>query len=281
MNRINIQILLGALFIFITSGVLLAYAINEENRMAEAELAIQARKIEQGAALFEAQCSRCHGTQGTGIPGLCPPLNDRYFFDERLKEVGWSGTLEDYIVATASSGRLASTRPQQFPGGGVPAMPAFSDNYGGPLRPDQIRNIAAFIMNWQETAELVVVPTPPAGPTVGSDITKTLPAGDAKSGEALATSLGCTACHIAAPTGPAWLPAAGQPGIGERAATRLSEADYKGQATTPEQYLFEAIVAPGAFVVSGFQEGIMPATYANTLTEQNMADLIAYLLTLK
>jgi mono/diheme cytochrome c family protein len=281
MNRTNIQILLGALMVLITSVVVLVYGLNEEKRMAEMEASQQARAIEQGAVLFEAQCSRCHGTQGLGIPGLCPPLNDRYFFDQRLTEVGWSGTLEDYIVATASSGRLASTRPQQYPGQGTPAMPAFSDHYGGPLRDDQVRNIAAFIMNWQETATEVAAPAAPEGPLAGTDITKALPQGDAAAGEALAAAQGCTACHITTPTGPAWLPTGDQPGIGERAATEFTLPEYTGQATSPEQYLFESIVDPNAFVVSGFASGLMPGTYGNTLTEQNMADLIAYLLSLK
>ncbi len=281
MSRINLQIFFGAVMILITSAIILVYGMNEENRMKEAEQAQRARAIEQGAALFEAQCSRCHGTQGTGIAGLCPPLNDRHFFDDRLKEVNWSGTLEDYIVATASSGRLVSTRPQIFPGQGTPAMPSFSERYGGPLREDQIRNIATFILNWQETATLVSVPTPPAGPVVGTDITKELPQGDAKSGEALATTLACTACHVLAPTGPAWPPTAGQPGIGERAAARLTESDYTGKAATPEQYLFESIASPNTFVVSGYSANVMPSNYANTLTDQDMADIIAYLLTFK
>jgi len=281
MSRINLQIFLGSILVLVTSVIILVYGMNEENRMAEAEKAQQARAIEQGAALFEAQCSRCHGTQGTGIAGLCPPLNDRYFFDQRLKEVNWSGTLEDYIVATASSGRLASTRPQLFPGQGTPAMPSFSEQYGGPLREDQIRNIAAFIMNWQETATLVAMPTPPTGPVVGTDITKELPQGDAKAGEALATTLACTACHITATTGPAWLPQPGQPGIGERAAARITQPDYTGKAKTPEQYLFESIAASNTYVVPGFTANVMPPNYANTLTEQNMADLIAYLTSIR
>jgi len=281
MSRINLQILLGALMILVTSVVVLFYGLNEEQRMAEAVHIQQARAIEQGAALFEAQCSRCHGTQGLGIPSLCPPLNDRYFFDQRLKDVGWSGTQEDYIVATVSSGRLASTRPGQFPGQGTPAMPAFSDNYGGPLRDDQVRNLAAFIMNWSETATEVVVPTPPTGPVVGTDITKELPEGDATAGETLATSLGCTACHITTPTGPAWLPSGDTPGIGERATTEYTQPEYTGKASSPEQYLFEAIVDPNVFVVSGFASGLMPPNYGATLTDQNMADLIAYLQSLK
>jgi len=281
MNRLNLQILLGAIMVLITSVVVLIYGLNEETRMARAAQSQNARAIEQGAVLFEAQCSRCHGTQGTGIPGLCPPLNDRYFFDQRTVDVGWSGTLEDYIVATASSGRLASTRPDMYPGGGTPAMPAFSDHFGGPLREDQIRNIAAFIMNWEETAQVVEVPPTPSGPVVGTDITKELPEGDAANGEQLATSLGCTACHVAAPTGPAWPPKDGEPGIGTRAQTRPQQPDYTGNAEDAHQYLYEAIVAPDVYIVPGFQPGIMPKTYGNQLTDQDLADMIAYLLSIE
>lgn len=281
MKRIQTEIFLGIILVLATSALIIYYGITEPARMEANAAAAKAREIEVGAVLFEAQCSRCHGTQGLGIPGLCPPLNDRNFFDTRLQEVNWSGALEDYIVATVSSGRLASTRPQLYPGQGNPAMPSFSDQYGGPLRPDQVRSIATFILNWQETAQVVEVPTPPAGPTVGTDITKTLPAGDAASGEALATSLGCTACHVLAPTGPAWPAKDGQPGIGTRAAERLQDPAYTGEAANPEQYLFEAIVDPNIYLVSGYAANLMPQVYANQLTDQDMADLIAYLLTLK
>ncbi len=281
MRRVKVEIFLGIVFILIASMILLGYGIQEEQRMAEYARAQEARAIEAGAALYEQQCSRCHGTQGRGIPGLCPPLNDRYFFDQRLAEVGWSGTLEDYIVATASSGRLISTRADLYPGQGVPAMPSFSEQFGGPLREDQIRYIAAFIMNWESTAELVEAPSRPSGAAVGTDITKALPEGDAARGEALAQSLACVACHIASPTGPAWLPSGDQPGIGTRAETRIGEAGYSGQATNAFEYLFEAIVLPNVHVVAGFSEGIMPANYAQTLSDQDLADLIAYLLTLK
>jgi mono/diheme cytochrome c family protein len=281
MSRVNIQIFLGTLLILATSLIVLVYGLNEQKRMEQTSKAVRARAIEEGAALYEQQCSRCHGTQGTGIPGLCPPLNDRYFFDQRLTEIGWSGTLEDYIVATASSGRLTSTRLETYPGQGTPAMPSFSDQFGGPLREDQVRNIAAFIMNWESTAELVEAPSAPAGPTVGADITKELPEGDAANGEALATSLGCVACHVTTPTGPAWPPDGDQPGIGERATARIAQTDYSGNAASAEQYLFESIALTNVYIVPGYAEGLMPNNYADTLTDQDMADLIAYLLSVK
>jgi mono/diheme cytochrome c family protein len=280
MSRIQIEITLGILLILATSTLILVYGLNENNRMAEFEESQRGQAIEVGADLFDQQCSRCHGTQGTGIPGLCPPLNDRYFFDHRLEEVGWSGSLEDYIVATASSGRLASTRPEQFPGQGTPAMPSFSEQYGGPLREDQIRSIATYIMNWEETATAVLPPPTPSGPPTGTDIDKELTEGDPAAGETLSVAIGCTACHIIAPTGPAWLPAEGQPGIGDRAASRPNEPEYTGEATTADKYLHESIVLPGVYLVPGYTD-LMPHTYGSSLTDQDLADIIAYLLTLK
>lgn len=280
MTRTQIEISLGILLVLITGTVTILYGFNEENRMTTLAQAQQAQSIEVGAGLFETYCSPCHGKQGLGTPGLCPPLNDRYFFDQRLKDVGWSGTQEDYIVATASGGRLASTRPDQYPGNGSPAMPAFSDRFGGPLRDDQIRNIASFVMNWESTAQEVQAAPAPAGPAVGTDISQTLPEGNAQAGEALATSAGCVGCHITTTTGPAWNPTGGQPGIGERAATRYTGADYTGAATSTEQYLLESIVNPGVYLVPGYQD-IMPKTFSESLTPQDAADLIAYLLTLK
>jgi mono/diheme cytochrome c family protein len=281
MSRVQIEISLGILLVMITGTFLIYQGINEEVRMAEFELQQRAQAIEVGAELFDTNCRGCHGPQGEGTPNLCPPLNDKYFFNGRLSDVGWSGSQEDYIVATVSSGRLASTRPELYPGNVRPAMPAWSDKYGGPLREDQIRYIAAFIMNWESTAPDRQQAPVLAGPAVGTDIAQELPAGDVTKGEALATSQGCVGCHVANPTGPAWLPTADQPGIGDRAATRFTESGYAGSATSPEQYLLESIVNPTAFLIPGYELVQMPTTYGQTMTVQDAADLIAYILTIK
>lgn len=281
MSRVNIEITLGIILVLLTGIFIVTYGIQEQQRMGEFALQQQAQAIEVGADLFDNNCSGCHGKQGEGIPGLCPPLNDRYFFDQRIKDVGWSGSLEDYIVATVSSGRLNSTRPEQYAGQGTPAMPAWSDNYGGPLREDQIRNIAAFVLNWQSTAPDRGQEPVLAGPPVGTDITVELPEGDAVNGEALANSKGCVGCHVSTTTGPAWAASGDNPGIGDRAALRIGQPDYNGNATTPEQYLLESIVQPNAYVVNGYPENLMPGNYGQTLTAQDAADLIAYLKTIK
>lgn len=280
MSRVQLEIALGVILVLITGSVLIWYGLNEETRMEEFALAQEASSIEVGAALYEINCSTCHGIKGEGIQGLCPPLNDRDFFDNRMSEVGWSGTLEDYIISTVSTGRLTSTRPDLYPGNIKPAMPAWSEHYGGPLRDDQISNIAAFVMNWESTAGETFEPEGQAGPPVGTDITVELPEGDAASGESLATSQGCTACHIATQTGPAWLASGDQPGIGTRAEQRLTEESYTGNAETPEQYLLESIVHPDVHIVEGFAD-VMPKNYGEVLTLEQAADLIAYLMSLE
>ncbi len=282
MSRVQIQIFLGTLLVLATSALLIVYGLGEEERMARLEREQHGRAIEVGAELYDNNCKGCHGPQGEGVPGLCPPLNDKYLFSDRMKDVGWSGSVEDYIVATVSSGRLTSTRPEMYAGQGAPAMPAWSEDYAGPLRADQIRDIAAFIMNWEPTApDRRTEGGQLAGPPVGTDIGIELPEGDAVKGEALANAKGCVGCHVSTATGPGWLPSESTPGIGERAALRIEQADYSGTAETADQYLLESIVLPKTFVVEGYLDNLMPANFSSTLTAQDAADIIAFMLTFK
>jgi hypothetical protein len=135
-------------------------------------------------------------------------------------------------------------------------------------------------------------PTPPPGPTPtpgpGPDeLFAQLPPGDVASGEALAVSQGCTACHIAAQPGatligPAWLAAQSTDGkgIADHAAERITLATYTGRATNPQAYLYESIVNPNIYVVPPYAPNIMPGTYS-ALEPQQLADLVAYLAQLR
>jgi cytochrome c2 len=62
--------------------------------------------------------------------------------------------------------------------------------------------------------------------------------------------------------------------IGSRAATRV-----EGQNAI--QYLYTSIVNPGAYVVEEFPDGLMPQNWTQIYSQQDINDLIAYLLTLK
>lgn len=124
---------------------------------------------------------------------------------------------------------------------------------------------------------------PPAGAAdgpVGLDLAQSLPPGDRDRGAALANSRDCLACHRDLPTGPPF--EAGQvAAIGTRAADRIQQPDYRGQATTAEGYLLESIVNPDVFVVEGYPAGLMPTDFGARLSQQQAADLIAYLSSLQ
>ncbi len=96
--------------------------------------------------------------------------------------------------------------------------------------------------------------------------------GDAANGEILfhdPTNL-CSTCHNADTD--ATLVGPGMLGVGERAATRV-------EGMSAYDYLHQSIVEPDAFTVEGFTPGLMPATFSMSLTEDQINDIIAYLLT--
>jgi hypothetical protein len=123
---------------------------------------------------------------------------------------------------------------------------------------------------------------------VGTDITIELPPGDPERGLDLADRLVdgycCTDCHVSSrPPAPNFAASDELPAIGERGAIRIAAADYTGAATTPEQYLFESIVLPDAYQVEGrwADYAEMDEDFGERLSQQDVADLIAWLLTLK
>ena len=280
------RVILGTLSLVATMILFGYVAVTEQDRMADFDVSFQARQVEAGAALYENNCRTCHGPQGKGSEGVGPALNAPDLFDgTRLRQLGYPGTVADYVRASIASGRpRASTDYATYP----QRMPTWSQDFGGPLRGDQINNLVAFVMNWGAAYASGVAEATPSIVPVGTDITIALPTGSVDDGQALAEAKGCTGCHILSGAGPAWLASAdpsGQ-GIGTRAAQRFAAADYTGAATTSEQYLFEAIVSPNAHLVPGpsYQasgKSIMPGNYGSSLDEQNVADLIAYMLTLK
>jgi mono/diheme cytochrome c family protein len=266
MSRFNLEILLGIILVSLTTVILVVYGFNEEDRMAESGETQHARSIEVGAGLYENNCSGCHGIKGEGILGLCPPLNDAEFFTTRLKEVGWSGSLEDYVISTVSSGRTTSSRPDQFAGQGSPAMPAWSDQYGGPLRPDQINDISTFILNWEATAleEVVIesLATPTPSPEESND--------PVARGQQVYLDRGCGGCHTIEGL------SAGTVGPNQTTIGALAETRIPGMSA--EEYILESILDPSAFVIEGYPDDVMPKNYNELIEPNQVSDLVAFLL---
>jgi len=215
----------------------------------------------------------------------------------RLAQVGWGGTLEDYIFTTLVHGRPTSISYWEAP------MVAWSRTAGGPLRDDQLQNITNYILNYDKGDDWTIadalavdqyarVPGLGGGTgelvaPAGSDAVAILArieeegiVGDVANGEALyigsqpgarsGIALGCSGCHAGGTNGP---PTEGtwDRVLNERL-TLEQFADY-----TPEQYLIESIVAPSTYIAPGYNDGIMPGTFGQSTSIQDIADLVAYL----
>ena len=94
----------------------------------------------------------------------------------------------------------------------------------------------------------------------------------------------CTACHSLQPG--VTLAGPSMAGMAERAAQTLASPEYTGSATDVEGYIRESIVAPSAHLVPGAMfsaEGVsfMPTTYTESLTDEQIDQLVAFLGTLK
>ncbi len=277
--------LLGTLVFFAVILVTGWVGLNESHRMKTFTAEYNGRSIERGAVIFSTTCSGCHGLDGKGQTGVAPALNAPDLFDgSRLQSLGWNGTLHDYVYLTVSAGRPKRTSDWAQP------MPTWSQEYGGPLRPDQVRDVVAYVLNFGKfyepgytgpgaTSNALPTPTPQPYDAVGTDLTVELPQGDPARGQALfegttnapdGQALPCHACHSID----------GTTGTGPSLQGIATTAGTIEPGKTAEQYLHESIVLPCAYVVEGFQ-CIMPQTFGDRLDKQSLADIIAYLMTLK
>lgn len=276
------HIALGIVSVVAVIAILSFVALTEQDRMASFSRSYESRQIEFGALLFENNCRSCHGPQGKGIDSVGPSINAAELFNgERLRNVSFSGTVEEFLRGAISAGRPVPSQGSSYP----QRMPTWGEQNGGPLRSDEIEALVSFIMNWEEAAlaEAGDGPVaPPTGDFVGIDITISLPPGDEDRGQDLSDgALGCSSCHVLSSVGPLWPAEGSTPGLGDRGETRIGQNDYTGSATSSEQYMIEAVVQVNAFVVEGFQPGIMPGNYSERITVQEMADLVAFMLSFK
>lgn len=245
---IDTRILVGLVAILITLSSVVYIGINEPDRQEEFRTAFAGREIETGAAIFEEFCSPCHGIKGIGIPGVAPALNSPEFFHNRLDELGYQGTLEAYVRLTVAGGRPIQSNEGPWPQN----MPTWSTEFGGPLRHDQIEAVTAYVMHWEEFVADPDAPPPPPTPLDCET--------PEECGELLFQNKGCVGCHIIN-------------GEGGAVGPELTNI-YNEQG---EDFVRQSILNPNAVIAEGYQANVMPQTFGQLLSEEELNFIVSYL----
>ena len=279
--------ILGALGCIILLGLVL---LTEDVRMADQTDNWTAREIENGALLYANNCASCHAPDGKGMLNRAPALNSHYFFTEtgRLADVG-QVSLESYVRLTIAAGRPSKVNSQWSE-----KMPTWGNQFGGPMRGDQVVEVTKYVMNFRDAALTQTPEEDPFQPfldvkkpvgeqslavLLGAEAPAPVEAAPVVEGAVRApadlfTAMACVACHMLdqpqdstnrGPVGP------NMGNLADHAATRVA-------GLSAEEYVYQSISEPGAFVVEGYTAGIMPATFAETLSEEEIRGLVAWLL---
>lgn len=274
------KVIIGTISFMLTMIILGFATLLEPARLQETTLAYEGRQIEKGAALFQANCSGCHGVNGkamecfdpaSGEPTLCRglPLNNPDLLcgepSPRMTQMNWSGSKRNFVYQTVSSGRIGTV------------MPTWSQDFGGPMEDYQLNQVTNFVLNW-ESDELCggVVATPEADVVWPEDVAE-LPEGNPDNGGSLYVSYGCVGCH-GDPT------VEGSNAVGPWLGNIHADGATRIDGTSSEQYIYESILHPNDFIAPVCANGnpcspdVMPKDFGTRMSLQDIADIIAYLM---
>jgi mono/diheme cytochrome c family protein len=269
----------ATLGLLIISGLLLTgYSFVEPRRQAEATARQEGIAIHRGIENFTALCISCHNVDGTGavVPDTDPPViggvlnrpdmrpdpNDKDAFNKKYDEVS----------KTIHRGKLGTL------------MPAWGRADGGSLMDEQIHELTLLILKgdmvvqgkpaWELATEIakekIAHGAPePVKPSINVE---GLSPDEAEGAKIFTGKAGCVGCHNAGSGGGASGPNLSH--IGTDAATRKPGMDAAA-------YIDESIRTPQVFVVPGPWPAPMPPNFTQTLTAEEINQLVAYLLSRK
>jgi mono/diheme cytochrome c family protein len=122
----------GFVVFFLLVAAFPLYKAVESTRRSEALSSQQAALISTGHQLWGLNCAQCHGVSGEGVDA--PALNSQEFLNS-----------------------IADGQMHGIIAGGIPGteMPAWWNEYGGPLTDEQIAAIVAYVRSWEKTAPSV------------------------------------------------------------------------------------------------------------------------------
>lgn len=202
-----------------------------------------------GKQLFLSKCGVCHTLSHASTTGTIGPNLDDAFRQDRadgFKSAAIEGLISYWIQYPDTEG----------------IMPA------GIYRGQQAEDVAAYVaavaaVPGQDTGELAAAGQQNVAPT-------------AANGKTVFTGVGgCGSCHT--------LAAAGTTGtVGPDLTTRLASdcatsASQRVRGATLIKCIHAAIVDPYAYIPTGYSSGVMPATFAKTLSSSQIAALVAFI----
>jgi cytochrome c2 len=302
-----LRIIVGLLSFTILLGVcFVTYVTDVTANLSKRDHEFRGRLIEQGARYYKEQCSRCHGSDGRGIDGLGPGISNANFLGKlefrtidgqrvveqvskspRLEELGYRGSLRDYIRSVTASGiPIKSSQDWADP------HPPFDEKYGGPLRGDQIENITMFVMNWGFEPYADDGSIMPIAAGAGPRPTPVPLSPEQTAGKAVYEKAGCTACHAIKGVGAQGGIGPNLSKIGNIAGERIASDQYKTTikdqpaAANPEDYIRQSILHPQAYITEKCPQGaciagVMPQNYEQQIAAGDLNNLVAYLASLK
>jgi mono/diheme cytochrome c family protein len=191
--NVSRNLILAAIITVLVTVVLIVVFVGEKARMEEETKAQQGLLVARGARLYDSYCAGCHGKRGEGLAGIYPPLNVEDMWEGR-EEIAFYGTLHDYIALNISAGH-----PSQN-------MPSWSEEYGGPLRADQIETLTQYVLNWQGPqpegvrGEVAPTPTKPVAEATPTGPAEAAGEGDPARGQEI-FARNCIGCHGAEAAG--------------------------------------------------------------------------------
>ncbi|MCB9137647.1 MAG: c-type cytochrome [Caldilineaceae bacterium] len=306
-----IKIGLGTLAILLTLGVIALQLLMEEPRMEAQNASWEGRSIEIGADLFANNCASCHGIEGKGLQGVAPALDSRYFFSQRLNDVGFTGTQDQYVGLTLHAGRPSKVDTQW-----ANVMATWGNEFGGPLRADQIDHLVSFVMNWEETALAQTpeedpwqffqdalskqLPYDPSEPGYQTKLDQAVAAAEAagvsnysiggvevqaptadeaadagpRAPEELFTTMACIGCHNLDQDQTPDNRGITAPNLGNLAEVAGDMVPGQDAAT----YVYNSIVAPNDYIVEGYLPGVMTQNFAEQMSEEEIQGMVDWLL---
>ena len=140
-NLMEKKILIATILTVATATLLTVYWLLEPHRVRVEAEQMRLEAAGKGKILYQEHCARCHGENGAPQRGI-RAINSKNY----LKAV--NDTILYKIIERG------------IPGTG---MVALGDREGGPLNPEQINQLAAFIRSWEQTAPTLPEEAPPKG----------------------------------------------------------------------------------------------------------------------